>query len=336
MEEQPPGDEEYVAPPPPPRHWQGGGQQHGDGGHMGAAQPPPFVFPPIQFWQQLLQQPHQQQAAPQPKPEKVRLPPLHTSRPRTWFTVAESSFNQQHVTNPRMKFDLVVLALNDEQVRRVGAITENPDQYQDPYLALKTRLLEIYQPSKWANVSALLAFKELGGMQPSQLMDELLALLPDGEQPGTLFKGIFLSRLPQDMRDHVQSRADELTCQELARFADHLYDSRNTAKAKMLAALPLPPPADSAPESQVDHLADMVAALGTNKQQNGKSRFRTAGANSKAPQRGQARTDNQRGRQPTGQPAGKPPPGLCYTHFKYGSAAFNCRDPQSCLLAPGN
>jgi len=231
-----------------------------------------------------------------------------------------------------MKFDLVVLTLKDEQFRRVGAITENPDQYQDPYLAIKTRLQDIYQPSKWANMSALLAFKELGGIQPSQLIDKLLALLPNGEQPGTLFKGIFLSRLPQEMRDYVQSRANKLMCQELARFTDHLYDSRNNAKAKVLAALPLPPRADSMQDNYVDQLTDMVAALGTTKQQSGKPKFRAAGPGSRSHTHGQAKTDNQCGRQP----ASKPLPSLCYTHFKYGSAAFNCRDPQSCQLAQGN
>jgi len=67
-------------------------------------------------------------------------------------------------------------------------------------------------------VHNILTFNELGGMQPSQLMDEILALHPANEEPGTLFKGVFLSHL-------LQSRADELTCQELARWADHLYDS---------------------------------------------------------------------------------------------------------------
>jgi len=51
-----------------------------------------------------------------------------------------------------MKFDIIVLALNDEQIRRVGAITEAPERYADPYLAIKSRILEIYQCSKWANI----------------------------------------------------------------------------------------------------------------------------------------------------------------------------------------
>jgi len=91
---------------------------------------PPYVPgpPPPEFWQLLVQQlAHQQQPSQQqllPRPEKVRLPPLHVSHPKTWFTLAESNFEQQNVTNPRTKFNLVLLALNDEQVRHVSAITE--------------------------------------------------------------------------------------------------------------------------------------------------------------------------------------------------------------------
>jgi len=311
-------------------------QQGGDAGPALNPDAPPYVQgpPPAEFWTALIQQlTQQQQQQPRdrqlPRPEKVRLPPLHVSRPKTWFTLAESNFEQQNVTDSRSKFNLILLALNDEQVRRVAAITEAPERFVDPYLALKTRLLEIYQPSKWADVHSILTFKELGSMQPSQLMDELLALHPNNEEPGTLFKGVFLSRLPQDMRDHVQSRADELTCQELARWADHLYDSRNASQAKMLAALPLPPAPDVPVDNSVQQLTDTVAAMQF-RQPKSRGAARGRGSAGGARQRG----GNQRGGQPRGD--NKPPPGLCYTHFKFGSDAYGCKDPQNCMLSPGN
>jgi len=307
-----------VQPPPV------GGQAHGD------AQPHANMeaqFAQFLLWQQFMQQ----HAAAQPHvahPERVKLPPLHVSRPRTWFTLAESSFEQQHVVDSRSKFNLVVLALNDDQIRRVAAITEHPELYEDPYLAIKERLLEIFQPSKWANVHSLLTFKELGGMQPSALMDEMLALLPEGEVPGAIFKGIFLARLPQDMRDHVQSRADDLECPALAKLADNLYDSRNAAKAKVLAALPLPP----APDTAVDSIVESVAAVQI-KKTGGDRRYRD-GRQGGRQERDKGRSDPQRSRQQR-EPA-RPPPGLCQYHYKFGSGAYSCKDPQNCLLAPGN
>jgi len=167
-------------------------------------------------------------------------------------------------------------------------------------------------------------------------MDELLALHPDGEEPGSLFKGIFLARLPQDMRDHIQSRANELTCQELAKYADHLYDSRNSTKAKVLAALPLPPLPDLDSDNQEDKLTDMVAALSSNKPHptKGKNFNRS---NTKPAHRGSSRDGQPKPGGTHGHGAANtPPPGICYTHFKYGASAFNCRDPQNCLLSLEN
>jgi len=82
--------------------------------------------PPAEIWTALIQQLAQQQQPcnqQQPRPEKVRLPLQHVLRPKTWFTLAESNFEQQHVTDSRTKFNLILLELNDEQVRRVAVIT---------------------------------------------------------------------------------------------------------------------------------------------------------------------------------------------------------------------
>jgi len=53
-------------------------------------------------------------------------------------------------------------------------------------------------PDVWEQISHLLHFSELGDMPPSQLMDEMLAMLPQEEQPGLLFKHNCLERLPDD------------------------------------------------------------------------------------------------------------------------------------------
>ena len=49
----------------------------------------------------------------------------------------------------------------------------------------------------------LLQHWELGDLKP-ELMDAMLALLPVGEQPGLLFKGLWLERMLEDVRSHVQ------------------------------------------------------------------------------------------------------------------------------------
>ena len=44
----------------------------------------------------------------------------------------------------------------------------------------------------------------LGDRRPSHLMNEMLALLPTGEnKDGAIFLGIYLRKLPSTMRDHL-------------------------------------------------------------------------------------------------------------------------------------
>ena len=55
----------------------------------------------------------------------------------------------------------------------------------------------MYEPDVLAQASRILHMQELGDMQPTQLMDNMLALLPNGEQPGILFKSVFLAGFPE-------------------------------------------------------------------------------------------------------------------------------------------
>ena len=44
-------------------------------------------------------------------PTKVKLPPFWTKDTRSWFTLAESTFNCSHVADTQLCFDLVLPAL---------------------------------------------------------------------------------------------------------------------------------------------------------------------------------------------------------------------------------
>ena len=161
---------------------------------------------------------------PQPQPHRVKLGPLWTQKVRTWFTLAESSFHTAYMVDSRMKFNLVLAALSEETLDCVKALVEMP---------------EVYEPDVWAQASRILHMWELGDMQPTLLMDKMLALLPNGKQPGILFKSVFLARLPRDMRDHVQARAPELECRNLVAMADNIWRARVARKPSALAAVTL-------------------------------------------------------------------------------------------------
>jgi len=59
---------------------------------------------------------------------------------------------------------------------------------QNPYAALKDRLLEIFMPAKLDLMNKFIWGPELGGQRPSQLMDNMLSLLAPGKKDGLLFK----------------------------------------------------------------------------------------------------------------------------------------------------
>ena len=78
-----------------------------------------------------------------------------------------------------------------------------PKQLADPYQAIRLRLIEVYEPDVWAQASRILHMRELGDMQPTQLMDNMLSLLPNGGGAG-------VSRLGSLGRQHLESQG----CQE--------------------------------------------------------------------------------------------------------------------------
>ena len=69
----------------------------------------------------------------------------------------------------------------------------------------------------------LLDMPALGSGKPSLLMSNMLALLPDGDTPGTLFLCMFLRRLPDFMRRQLKAGRYE-TPEEMARAADDLWE----------------------------------------------------------------------------------------------------------------
>ena len=69
-------------------------------------------------------------------------------------------------------------------------------------------------------------------------MDAMLALLPEDEKPGCLFLGLFLERLPVEMRDHIVSREFK-NPSEMALYADSLWDTRKAIPTDHLLATAL-------------------------------------------------------------------------------------------------
>ena len=79
-------------------------------------------------------------------------------------------------------------------------------------------------------------------------MEVMLASLPPDEQPGKLFKTVFLHRLPGDLKDLVAVQFQQLEAMELAKYTELIWDVRNAKKAVVRAA---PTEEDSAPKEEL-------------------------------------------------------------------------------------
>ena len=120
------------------------------------------------------------------------------------------------------------------------------------------------------------------------MMDSMLSLLPQEEPVGSLFLGLYMRRLPQDMRDHLATRQFD-SPHQMAETADLLWDARSHGAA-------------SAPLMS----SELVAA---------------------AYPRRAASPNPRRRRSPSPRPRDASPSSLCFYHRKYGPAARNCQPP---------
>ena len=104
-----------------------------------------------------------------------------------------------------------------------------------PYEDLKAKLVSSYTLSRWQRINKLIHHPALGDRRPTALMDTMLALMPDGEVPGSLFLGLFLERLPVEMRDHLVFKEFK-NPSEMALHADKLWDAHRTQASDPLLA----------------------------------------------------------------------------------------------------
>ncbi len=157
----------------------------------------------------------------------VKLPDFWPADPQTWFHQAEAAFRRSNVTVSFTKYDHVLMKLPTDVVMSVRDLVNSMQpNTPDAYKQLKARLTASYGKTKWQQVNAILDLPPLGDRRPSHLMNELLALLPAGEnKDGALFLGIYLRKLPATMRDHLAA-ANHETAAAMAAHADILWDAR--------------------------------------------------------------------------------------------------------------
>ncbi len=151
--------------------------------------------------------------------------------PDTWFRVLESKFRVCNITSSTTKFDLTLDILPAEVCSNISDGLSDIDEFaDDAYDQLKTLLITRYTKDRWTRAFELLELPELGDRKPSDLMRQMLDLLPADDRPGTTFMAMFLLRLPTEMRAHLIAQ-DFKDCNLMAECADRLHSRRATANS---------------------------------------------------------------------------------------------------------
>ncbi|XP_065180167.1 uncharacterized protein LOC135810602 [Sycon ciliatum] len=242
----------------------------------------------------------------------VKLPPYWAADPQVWFAQVESLFSTRRITSQVTKYQYVVGSLTPEYAAEVRDIILDPPA-QQPYDALRERLIHRTQMSEQQRLRLLISDEELGDKKPTQLLRKLQQLVGENAMPEKLLRELFVSRLPQSAKSIVASCPASLPLQDLAEMADRIVEAagpstavhavRNTGESEAMAAIAA--------------LRDQVAALTTTvtelKQQHGRSRFRG---------------------QPRSRSVSPHSSGLCHFHRKFGVQARRCEAP--CSWSSGN
>jgi len=219
--------------------------------------------------------------------ERVHLPPFWPTRPAAWFGAADAAFHLRRVTDGRDKFSYVIAMLGEDQLVQIADVLEVCPPPPDAFKRIKQRLIQSHTLDEFQRLDLLLESPALGGQRPSVLLAEMRQLCPSGEVDTKIFRGLFLRRLPQEIR--------------LALAEDHL--SPILAMAARADALLAHSRGNLAAAAVSSPAATPVVAAATH--------------SSRPQQKPAGQHNNRQGRHRS----------ICNAHWKYGADARRCEKP---------
>ena len=227
----------------------------------------------------------------------VKLPGFYTLAPGFWFDSAESQFRLKKIDSEQTKFDHVMASLSEEIALQVIPATR-----EKSYATLKAALMEVFDLTEEQRAEKLLHLPGLGDKRPSKLAAEIIALVPDGVQPGYLERQIFLEQLPTSVRQMMAAHKEVKNLRELAKLADGYVVA---ARARM--------PTLAAVSHNASHQSSFEPSWFSSEPQGGNEDSSCSAVS---------------GRKATG---GRR---LCWKHVKFGERAHECADHRNCEWKP--
>jgi len=231
----------------------------------------------------------------------VKLPPFWPHAPAAWFIQAEAVFRIKNIQSSMDRYCHVLAGLPHDSLRMVLDIAKAPPA-EDPYGCIKDRLMQSHQLSDYQRLDKLFNMPSLGAEKPSTMMAAMLELVPRGEEKSKMFSGLFLQRLPRELRI-LLTEADLTDLKALAAKADALHTHRR--EVSHVAA--------------VEQLGEeFVAALGGQWPNGGKA---AGGRSFNKKFQGEKKEP----RESEQSKAARMAAGLCITHWRHGQGAWSCK-----------
>ncbi|BHF61982.1 hypothetical protein SprV_0100496300 [Sparganum proliferum] len=224
-----------------------------------------------------------------------------------WLRTVESRFALRQITREDTKFHYVVAALPMDIATDLRDIIDCPPT-EAPYTALKEALISRISLSTQKRLQRLISEEDLGDRKPTQLLRRLEQLADGQKLDATMFKQLFLQRLPPSVQAILAPNIPSSTVQTLAETADRILEYHQPPVTVNVASRSTIVPTIEDVVKRLDALTLEVSQLRT-----------TRGYNRRSP------AITRRPRSPT--PNQPTVDGFCWYHHNYGSNAHRCHSP---------
>lgn len=240
-----------------------------------------------------------------------RILPFWREFPRLWFAQFEMLTEPSKLGDDQ-KFRYVLGVLQQADIQQISDILLNPPP-TGKYLALKERLMSVYQESESLQLQKLLSGQELGDQKPSQLLRRMRDLGGTMVQDDAL-RVLWLKQMPTSVRT-VLSINKESSLETLATMADKMLEQLQEPQINAIGTS-----SDQTQDAKMDLLTKQIEKLTLEVAElRGRQNYRRP-----AFSRGRSRSkSNNNGK--TRRPGN--PNWVCRYHYRFRSEARRCEAP---------